>query len=87
MGGKAGVVRILLTCIVALSIPKLSVTHYSLTAGREVEVIGTPEKASDTTSQKGKADHRVSCRALGEADHEGWLAKKGMCRSDFIFYL
>ncbi|XP_029197113.2 LOW QUALITY PROTEIN: uncharacterized protein LOC114962291 [Acropora millepora] len=43
--------------------------------GKEVEVIG--ESASETTGQKGTAGHRVSCRGLGEADHEGWLSKKG----------
>lgn len=51
------------------------------TGGREVEVIGTPERGPETPSQKGKTppDHRVSCRSLGEADHEGWLSKKGWC--------
>lgn len=63
-----------------------------LTGGREVEVIGTPEKAPDSPNQKGKTppDHRVSCRALGEADHEGWLAKKGECGGrvvPFLFYV
>lgn len=50
--------------------------------GREVEVIGTPERVSEAPNQKGKTPpgHRVSCRDLGEADHEGWLAKKGRCR-------
>lgn len=46
--------------------------------GKEVEVIGTPESPPEPTSQRGKPDHRVSCRALGEADHEGWLSKKGI---------
>lgn len=46
-----------------------------LSGGKEVEVIG--ESASETTGQKGTAGHRVSCRGLGEADHEGWLSKKG----------
>ena len=52
-----------------------------LIGGREVEVIGTPERVSEANNQKGKTppDHRVSCRDLGEADHEGWLAKKGRC--------
>jgi len=50
-----------------------------LLGGREVEVIGTPERVSEATNQKGKTppDHRVSCRDLGDADHEGWLTKKG----------
>ena len=50
-----------------------------LTGGREVEVIGTPERVPEAANHKGKTppDHRVSCRGLGEADHEGWLAKKG----------
>ena len=42
-------------------------------------MIGTPEKGPEVTNQKGKADHKVSCRALGEADNEGWLSKKGRC--------
>ncbi|XP_068698174.1 uncharacterized protein [Montipora foliosa] len=44
---------------------------------KEVEVIGTPENSPEITIQKGRDDHRVSCRGLGEADHEGWLSKKG----------
>ena len=50
-----------------------------LLGGREVEVIGTSERVSEATDQKGRTppDHRVACRDLGEADHEGWLAKKG----------
>ena len=44
-------------------------------------MIGTPERVSEAANQKGKTppDHRVACRDLGEADHEGWLAKKGRC--------
>ena len=47
-------------------------------------MIGTPERVSEATNQKGKTppDHRVSCRDLGEADHEGWLAKKGKCGAE-----
>lgn len=60
-----------------------------LSGGKEVEVIG--ESASETTGQKGTAGHRVSCRGLGEADHEGWLSKKGeyiiMGMSNFISYV
>ena len=40
-------------------------------------MIGTPERVSEPASPKGKPDLRVSCRSLGEADHEGWLSKKG----------
>ena len=61
----------------------LPVTHHLFIGGREVEVIGTPEKVPEPTNQKGKRDDRVSCRvscrALGEVDYEGWLAKKGRC--------
>lgn len=51
----------------------------ALTGGREVELIGTPERDAESPIQNNKTppDQRVSCRALGEVDHEGWLAKKG----------
>ena len=47
-------------------------------------MIGTPERVSEATNQKGRTppDHRVACRDLGEADHEGWLAKKGKCGAE-----
>ena len=30
-----------------------------------------------------KEELNISCRALGKADHEGWLYKKGMCVHNF----
>ena len=55
----------------------LKITVFCFVGGKEVEVIGTPERLSEPASPKGKPDLRVSCRSLGEADHEGWLSKKG----------
>lgn len=45
----------------------------------EVEVISTPEIVvhRPKTNNKSPVDHHISCRELGEADHEGWLTKKG----------
>ena len=55
----------------------LKITVFCFVGGKEVEVIGTPEQVSEPASPKGKPDLRVSCRSLAEADHEGWLSKKG----------
>ena len=62
---------------------RLSYAERSPQGGLEVELISSPERVPPgKTKSPGKnknaaSDLRVSCRELGEVDHEGWLFKKG----------
>ncbi|XP_048578135.1 microtubule-associated protein futsch isoform X2 [Nematostella vectensis] len=57
---------------------RISYAESSKDGEKEVELLGTRDVAMRPKStNKGPADHRISCMELKDVDYEGWLTKKG----------